>query len=298
MFIKTLLTQGFVTPILLAALLALPGAGKAEDGLVIGLIPEENIFRQVEKHRPLEAYLSEKLGVKVKFTVLSKYGDIIDRFSARGMDGAFFGIFTAVLAMEKLDVQPVARLVSPSGSGTATGYIIVRKDSGISSARQMRGKKAVFVDRATATGYIFPLAFLREQGVKNIEGWFSEVFFAGSHDSAVYAVLDGRADVGAVKGKILDKLTAKHPVIKEEILIIAQSAALPDTTLCIKRDMDPALRERLKKALLEMHEDPKGKEALKLLEAEKFAPARREDFKPVRDLVRKAGINLAGYRYR
>jgi ABC-type phosphate/phosphonate transport system substrate-binding protein len=48
----------------------LPCVSSAEDEFLIGLIPEENIFRAIQKHRPLEAYLSEKLGVKVKFTIL------------------------------------------------------------------------------------------------------------------------------------------------------------------------------------------------------------------------------------
>jgi len=84
-----------------------------EKSLVIGLIPEENIFRQVVKYRPLSAYLKEKLGIEVKFTILSKYGDVIDRFTSRNLDGAMFGSFSAVLANNKLGIEP---LVRPVGS--------------------------------------------------------------------------------------------------------------------------------------------------------------------------------------
>jgi hypothetical protein len=70
-------------------------------GQLIGLIPEENIFKQMDRHRPLAAYLSSRLGMNVRLTILSRYGDIIDRFETRNMDGAFFSALTGVLAVEK-----------------------------------------------------------------------------------------------------------------------------------------------------------------------------------------------------
>ncbi|HWR58952.1 MAG TPA: hypothetical protein VN328_08710, partial [Thermodesulfovibrionales bacterium] len=66
--------------VLFAALLFAPLEAKCEDEILIGLIPEENIFSQMDRHRPLAAYVTEKLGVKVKLTILSRYGDVIDRF--------------------------------------------------------------------------------------------------------------------------------------------------------------------------------------------------------------------------
>ena len=271
----------------------------AEEEFVIGLIPEENIFKQIKRHLPLQDYLSERLGVKVRFTILSKYGDIIDRFTARDMDGAFFGIFTALLAQEKIGVEPIVRPMNPDKSTTATGFLITRKDSNIQSIEGGRGKRAVFVDRATATGYIFVLALLKEIGVDSIDNYFSEYDFVGSHDAAVNAVLNGRADIGAVKSRILNQLSAKDPIIKEDIRIIAQSEPLPDTTLCISKDVPIALKIKMKEVLLNMDKEPSGREVLKKLGALKFVPAVRKDFDSVTELARKAGIaDIKNYRYR
>lgn len=282
--------------IVLAALIWPAGAGAADEFL-IGLIPEENIFRQIQRHRPLAAYLTEKLGIKVRFTILSRYGDIIDRFQSRNMDGAFFGIFTALLAQEKLGVTPVARLMGTDGETTARGYMIVRKDSGITSIAGAKNKRAVFVDRATATGYIFALALLRESGVSRPDGYFSDYYFSGSHDSAINAVLDGRADVGFAKSRILNKMSAVDPLIKDEIRVLAKSVDLPDTTLCVRRDISADFRQRLKDTLLKMDSDPKGREVLKTVGAKKFVDAKREEFKAVAELAERAGIDIRTYRY-
>ncbi|MGD2080024.1 MAG: phosphate/phosphite/phosphonate ABC transporter substrate-binding protein [Nitrospirota bacterium] len=287
-------TAAIILLLAMAAVAALPAAARAEDDVfLLGLIPEENIFRAIQKHRPLEAYLGEKLGVKVKFTVLSRYGDIVDRYISRDMDGAFFGIYTSALAMEKLGVEPIVRSLNNDGSSTARGYLFARKDSGIRNIEDMKYKRAAFVDKATATGYIFAVAYLMENGIEDIDEFFSEYFFTGSHESTIYSVLDGRADVGAAKGRVLDRLIEKDPLIKDEIYIISRSINLPDNTLMIGGDIRPAAREKLRNALLTMDRTPRGAEILETLGIRKFVVASPEDFEVVKELAAKAGIKTA-----
>src|SRR5512138_1812163 len=106
-----------------------PGVRRAQ--VVIGLIPELNIFKQKARFTLLGEYLARKIGVPVKFTILSRYGNIIESFENDQMDGAFFGSFTGALAIEKLGVVPLARPVNLDGSAQYKGYLFVRKDSGI-----------------------------------------------------------------------------------------------------------------------------------------------------------------------
>jgi len=54
----------------------------------------------------LRTYLLDRLGIAVNFTSLSRYGNIIERFTAENMDGAFFGSFTYALAHRQLGVEP------------------------------------------------------------------------------------------------------------------------------------------------------------------------------------------------
>jgi phosphonate transport system substrate-binding protein len=271
----------------------------AQEEFIIGLIPEENIFKQVKRHRPLAEYLTKRLGIKVKFTILSRYPDIIDRFVTRRMDGAFFGIFTSILAQEKLGVEPMARPVNLDGSSMARAYVFARRDSGINTATDMKGKKAVFVDKATATGYLYILALLRDFGIRDMKGHFSSYSFSGSHDSVVYSVLTGRADVGVVKGRILDEMASKDPVVKDEMIILAKSEELPDVTLCVRQNLSTELRTMLKNILLTMHKNPEGKEVLKKMGALKFVTADKEDFNVVRSLAINAGIkSLRDFDYK
>jgi phosphonate transport system substrate-binding protein len=273
-------------------MLMLPCVSTAEDEFLIGLLPEENIFRAIQKHRPLEAYLSEKLGVKVKFTILSRYGDIVERFIARDMDGAFFGIYTSALAMEKLNVEPIVRSVNLDGSTTARGVLFARNDSGIKSLDDMKDTHAAFVDRATATGFIFAIAYLKENGIADPEIFFNEYSFTGSHESSIFAVLDGKSDIGAAKSRVLERLIAKAPIVKEELHIITESPDLPDNTLMIKKDIDPELKRMFKDTLLKLDRTPEGLKILETLGIKRFIDASEEDFSDVKELASKAGITI------
>jgi phosphonate transport system substrate-binding protein len=285
--------------ILLAAAMLAPVNAMAEEEFLVGLIPEENIFKQIKRHRPLAEYLTERLGIKVRFTILSRYPDIIDRFIVRQMDGAFFGIFTSILAQEKLGVEPIIRPVNLDGSSMAKAYVFARRDSGIKTLADLKGKRAAFVDKATATGYLYMLALLREYGIKDIKGHFSGYHFSGSHDSVVYSVLTGRADVGVVKGRILEDMSRTDPVVRDEMITLAKSAELPDVTLCIRHDLSPDLKTRLKNILITMHKDPEGKAVLEKMGAMKFVIADKDDFNVVRSLARNAGIrSLKDFDYK
>lgn len=162
-------------------------AGAQEKTIIIGLLPEMNVFKQKQRFEPLAAYLSERMGITVKLTILSRYGNIIERIKEEKIDGAFFGSFTGALAISQLGVVPLARPVNMDGTSTYFGHIFARRDSGIKTAADMKGKTLALVERATTAGYVFPLAWLKRQGVEDINTYFSSHFFAGSHDATINA---------------------------------------------------------------------------------------------------------------
>lgn len=265
--------------------------------LTIGLIPEENVFRQAARYKPLGDYISKRTGIKIRFTILPRYGNIIERFNAEKFDGAFFGSFTGALAIQKMGVEPLVRPVDLDGSSAYWGYIFARRDSGIKTAADMKGKRMAFVDKATTAGYVFPVAFLREHGINDIKSHFSEYYFAGSHDAAIHAVLDKKSDVGCAKHSVFERLARDDQRLKNELLILAQSPHVPSNGLGVRGDLSEIVKKQLKEALLYMDKDAEGKEVLKRFEAIRFIPTRREDYDPVFDIAKKAGIDLKTYAY-
>jgi len=265
--------------------------------VLIGLIPEMNVFKQMERFEPLAAYIKAKTGVEVYLTILSRYGNIIEKFRSAGMDGAFFGSFTGAMAIERLGVVPLVRPVNPDGESTYFGMIFARKDSGIRSIKDMKGKRFAFVDKATTAGYIFPLSVLRKNGIGDIDSYFSETYFTGSHDAAVLEVFNGQADVGAAKDTIFYRLIKERPEIGEMLEILYTSPRVPSNGLCLRSDISPQIRERLKQAFLSMDKEPEGTAALEKYGAIRFIETTAADYEPVKVFARGAGISLRSYDY-
>ncbi len=267
------------------------------DELIIGLIPEQNVFKQMERYKPIGNYIEKKVGLKVSFIILSRYGNIINSFAEEKMDGAFWGSFTGALAIKQLGIEPIARPEWPDGTSTYHGYIFVRKDSGIRSVADMKGKSIAFVERATMAGYVFPLAYLKENGVDDIDTYFKEYYFAGSHDSAVNEVYNGKADIGSAKNTIFNLVVDNNPGIKNELIILARSPVVPSNGLGLRSDLDPAIKKKLQDALLDMDKNPEGIKALELYGAARFISTSKDDYAPLFDLAEKAGIDMEKYRY-
>ncbi len=286
----------FISILMLVPLLAFPQA--VQQKLLIGLIPEMNVFKQKERFRLLGDYLSKKTGVEVKFTILSRYGNIIDRFTSENMDGAFFGSFTGALAIEKLGVVPLARPVNLDNTSSYRGYLFVRRDSKIRDINGMRGKRMAFVEKATTAGYIFPLAYLKEHGIKDRDHFFSSFYFTGSHDAAIHAVLEGEADIGAAKHSIYDRVKADDSRVVRDLVIIAESPWVPSNGLCVRKGLDEGLKQKLKQALLSLDKDPEGAAVLLQFGALRFIDTNVSDYRPVFEMAKKAGINIKQYDYR
>ena len=160
----------------------------------------------------------------------------------------------------------------------------------------MKGKKMAFVEKATTAGYIFPIAYLRRNGVTDIDHFFSVYFFTGSHDAAVKAVLNRHADIGAAKDSIYDRVRREEPRVERELMVIADSPSLPSNGLCVRKDLDPELRNRLRDALLGLDKDPAGRKVLEQFGALRFIETFARDYRPVLEMAKQAGIDMRNYK--
>jgi len=274
-----------------------PQEGKKESFFWIGLIPEQNIFRQIERYEPLANYLSSKIGKEVKLKILARYGNIVNNFVSLGIDGAFFGSFTYALAQRKLGVEVLARPESLDGSSTYHGLIFVRKDSRIKSIREMKGKRFVFVDKATTAGFLLPLAYFKKQGVKDYKTYFKETYFSGTHEDAIHDVLNKKADIGAAKNTVFERLAQADKRIRLDLEILEKSPAVPENGLAVRKSLGPSVKKVIQETLLNMHNDPIGKTVLKNFGARKFIWTTDKDYDPVFEYAREIKLDLAQYDY-
>ncbi|MGO9014173.1 MAG: phosphate/phosphite/phosphonate ABC transporter substrate-binding protein [Dissulfurispiraceae bacterium] len=286
---------------------ALPGCKKSEEvtpkmaspgpEIVIGLIPEQNIFAQMDKYQLLSDYLSARIGRPIHWRVEPHYGTIIDDFRSSKLDGAFFGSFSYVLVHARTGAEVMVRAEDLNGVSTYRGLIFVRRDSRIKSVKDMKGKRFAFVDKATTAGYLLPLAYFKKMGIDNYAAYLREVYFTGTHTDAIYDVLNRKADIGAAKNTVLEKVEAADSRIKKELIVLEKSPEVPENGLAVRKDLDPALKKKLKDVLLDMYQDPDGQNVLEQFGARRFIETTDQDYKAVYEYTRQLDIDLQTFDY-
>ncbi|MBP2684747.1 MAG: phosphonate transporter, periplasmic phosphonate-binding protein [Deltaproteobacteria bacterium] len=276
----------------------MPAKKPAARKLLVGLIPEQNIFKQIERYEPLMEYLYRKTGAKIKLKILPRYGNIVDNFNSSALDGAFFGSFTYTLAHAKVGVEVLARPVALDNTSTYHGLIFVRKDSGIRTAHDMKGKRFAFVDKATTAGYLLPLEYFHKYGISNYKVYLKEAYFTGTHEDAIYDVLNRKADIGAAKNTVFQRIAKKDPRILTELVILERSPDVPENALALRNDIDPLLRSRLKETLLKMNLDPDGRKVLEQFGAQRFIETRNEEYDVILKYAGDIHLNLSTYDYK
>lgn len=276
---------------------AKPEKAQEETYLLIGLIPEHNIFKQIERYEPIVGYLAKKIGTKIKLKILTRYGNIVDNFVSLGLDAAFFGSFTYTLAHAKIGVQAIARPENSSGVSTYHGLIFVRKDSGIDSAKDMQGKIFAFVDKATTAGYILPLAYFKKNEIEDYQTFFKETYFTGTHEDAIYDVLNKKADIGAAKNTVFFRVAADDSRVIHELNILERSPDVPENALAVRKYMENSLKVKLKQVLLTMHTDPAGLKILRDFGVQRFIATANKDYTNVYQYAHAIGLDLKTYDY-
>lgn len=244
----------------------------------LGVIPERDIFAQHRRFRALADEIGKRMEMRVELVTVSAYQDILEDFTSRRIDGAFLGSLIAVLAVDRCNGQLLVKTELPNGSSSYRGVIFVREDSPIQQLQDMNNRPVAMV-RTTLGGHLFPVSeFLRLNcQVKPV--------FVGTHDEAVFEVIEGRVDAGAAKDRRLEALLKDHPSLK--LRTLAQSSPVPDNALVLRGDVDPSIAAKLRSVMLSLQDDAPGRSALMGFEAKGFSDVRIEEYNQVFDLVER-----------
>lgn len=271
------------------ALLAFGSLVHAQQVFRVTTIPEEAATEQVRKFTPLAQYLEKQLGTKVEFTPVSDYPAAVEALVNKKVDLVWFGGFTFVQASNRSGgkVVPIAQREEDT---KFQSVFIAKKDSGIKTLADMKGKQVSFGSQSSTSGHLMPRSNLLAAGI-NPEKDFKRIAYSGAHDATIASVVSGKVDAAALDITVWKKFVSEGKVNTQEVDVFFTTPPYYNYNWSVHADMPAAQREKVQKALLAISPDtPEGKEILQLNRATRYIPTSPDNYKGIEAAARSAGL--------
>ncbi|MBI4013923.1 MAG: putative selenate ABC transporter substrate-binding protein [Candidatus Rokubacteria bacterium] len=279
-----------VIALVLLVLSPLAAAAYTPDVLKISAIPDENPSELMRIYTPFAEYLAKTLGMKVQFTPVVDYAATVEGLAARKLDLVWYGGFTSVQAVRRTNGQ-ATRLVMRKEDAEFKSVFVTRKESGIRTLADLKGKTFAFGSVSSTSGHLMPRYFLLKNAIDPERDFAQKPAFSGAHDATALWVESGKVDAGALNFLVWDKLVEQKKVDLNKITVFWTTPPYVDYVWTARSDLDPGLRERITQALLRLKYDaPADRRLLDLHRTRGYIAAHDEDWKGTEEAAISAGL--------
>jgi phosphonate transport system substrate-binding protein len=268
------------------------GYAQAPKSLHLVLTPSQKPTDLLAAGEEFAGALGKLVGIPVRVTVASDYAAVVEALRNQTADLAFLHPAGYVLANREAKAMIIAQ-DRWHGNTSYKARIYVRKDSGLKTLEELRGKTIAFVDPASTSGYVWPMVLLIKKGLvqnRDPKTFFKEAVFTGAHDAALQALLKGHVDAVASFDMAREQYL-KDPAEREKLAWVAETDPIPEGGIAGRQGLDPALVAKIREALLQMRGPQYEPLLKKLYDIDGFEPVDDRAFDPVR-----AAMDLVGWR--
>jgi len=232
-----------------------PQAATPQVLLRISVLPTQSETEQEKMIAPLKAHLEKVLGKPVEFLIAKDYKDNVDMLVDGRANAAYTGAVSYFEALERgAKVKPIAAPIDKfTNRPWYRACMITAANSDIKTLQDLKGKRVAFVSPSSTSGYLLPLAALKQAGIDPNRD-FAAVMFGGSHSKTEALLEAGTVDAIAtnipsyLKRQTLGKLTPQNS------RAFWKSQPVPHSPFLVSTDLPPEMIEKLKEAFLTVPE--------------------------------------------
>ncbi|KQO53165.1 phosphonate ABC transporter substrate-binding protein [Methylobacterium sp. Leaf85] len=264
-----MLTRRSLAGALALAFLAVPAAAQdwkaTYPELTLAVIPAENASGTTDRYAPMTAYLSKALGVPVKLRIANDYAAVIESQRAGNAQLAFYGPASFARAvMTGVKIEPIVNQKHDTGASGYYSVIYVRADSPYRTIEDLKGKNLALVDPNSTSGNQAPRFFLHKAG-HPVDAHFGKTVYAGSHENAVLALVQGTVDAAANlyntdTDTMVTRMAAKGmlkkpdgtPLTQADFRVVFKSDFLPEGPFAMLASLPDDLKAKIRDALVAM----------------------------------------------
>jgi phosphonate transport system substrate-binding protein len=247
----------------------------------MGVFPRRNAAETTRLFTPMADYLAQQLGRKVNLVTARDFESFWQGVTARRYDIVHYNQYHYIRSAQ--NYQVVVH-IEESGKSTIASGLYVRKDSGIKTLDQLRGRTVLFGGGEDAMiSYIANRYLMLQAGLK--KGSF-KALFAVNPPNSILALYSRQADAAGAGDGVLDLPLVKKAVNTDELTALAVSAPLLQLPVAVKRTMPPKLRASIQSILVDLKNNEAGNQVLKSALMTGMGKAEDKDYDPHRKIVR------------
>ena len=253
-----------ITTLLLVLLIAFSckkgGKTTSEDAieeLVYGRVVSVDNEASIERTEKTAAYLEKELGVPVRIIEGSDYASVIEAMISGIVDLANTGAFSYCIAAAKAGAESlVTTAYAKTGALNYSGSkIFTSSKSAITSMEQVianpRQFTFAFADPASTSGYLYPLAYLRSQGIEPSED-MKQTLFAGGHTAGVFSCLSQKVDLACTYATALERLESRNRITNGSYRVLWKTDSIPPGNVYVRSSLPKKYKDGLRKAFVSL----------------------------------------------
>ncbi len=246
----------------------------------VAIHPLHNPTRLSQAYQPLLSYLSQHLS-HCQFTLEASrdYSAFEQKVADRTPDLILPNPWQALQAMRR-GYHVIAMAGDPSDF---KGLWIVRKDGGIRSPTDLRGKTLCYPSPTALAACIMPQYFLHQHGI-NVGVDVSNMY-VGSQESSIMNVFLGTAAAGATWPPPWRAFQRDHPEEAGALQVIWETGSLINNAVMVRDDVPATIRDSVKTMLIHLHDSTEGRAILSGMETARFHDASDDSYDVVRRFV-------------
>jgi phosphonate transport system substrate-binding protein len=218
-----------------------------------GIIATDSASAQRERWEPFFRDMEKKTGLKIKSFYAPDYAGVIEAMRFNKVQVAWYGNKAAMEAVDRANGEIFAQLMYADGTFGYHGLLITHRDSPYQSVEDVfrNGKNINFGigDPNSTSGFLVPTFYLFAKNNIDHRTAFKTVRNA-SHGANIQAVLAKQIDVATNNTEDMGKLESTRPELASQIRILWRSPLIPSDPLVWRKDLDPAVRERIRTFVL------------------------------------------------
>lgn len=260
--------------------------------LVFTAIPDQDESRLRTRFGKVATYLSNKLGVQVKYVPVKSYAAAVTAFRNDQVQLAWFGGLSGVRARSL--VKGSRALAQGKEDAAFITYFIAHASTKLTEQKnlpkEIAGKTFTFGSKGSTSGRLMPEFYIRQVFGKAPDKVFSRVGFSGDHSRTIALVQSGAYEVGAVNFAVWETEMKAGKIDKSKVSIVWRTPTYPDYQWSIRGDVDKrfgkGFTDKVQRSLLSMN-DPA---LLKAFPRSSFIPAKNSDYAPIEKVGKSIGL--------